>query len=498
MNNENFFILKNYNSKKDIKSKRYSHIFIESKNEKGNITSKTHFLGRTGPIKKIFLKEKNTLSLENDNNKLIIKDLTKYFKSNTVYSNFQPGKSFSNFEKDSLESNSSLKTKPNFYHSLNKKRILVLNPGFNSTFNFQTKRLSNPKDLSFFKFSTLNTLIGKKYNVKKFSNFNDNQSKLSSGNDIEESIGTVSNNFFLHKTIQNQGTSSSISESKFKIKSGKFEIDKFLHKTINGIFNWIAGEILSEGINNIVYKIYNQDNGNILVAKRFNCSPGKTCDNFITEVKMYEQLNHPNIIKYYGSEEINNSYFIYLEYSPSGSLRNIIDKYGGINERLIRKYTKQILDGLKYLHDKGIIHRDIKCANILIDSKGKVKLTDFGCSKQISITLSDSSSNEEFCSSLKGTIPWCAPEVIATEHYGFKADIWSLGCTLIEMTGNKIWGKIDNLYQIMTTIGKTNQTPIIPNFISSTFKSFLNLCLVRKVENRASLKNLLVHDFVCN
>ena len=499
MNNENFFILKNYNSKKDIKSNRYSHIFIESKNENENIISKTILFGKTGTLKKILLKDNNS-SNENNNDKTKIKDITKDYKSKTTYSNFNKSNNFTTLEKDSLESTSLLKSKKNFYHSLNKKRILTLNPNFNSTFNFQTKRLSNPKlDLNYFKYCTLNTIIGKKYNVKKFSNFNDNQSKFSSSksgtnNDIDESIKTISNNnFFLPKTQR----SSSISESKFKIKSEKFEIDKFLHKTIKGKFNWIAGEILSEGINNIVYKSYNQDNGTIFVVKRFNCPQGKTCETFITEVKMYEQLNHSNIIKYYGSEEIDNSYFIYLEYLPSGSLKNIIDKYGGINEKLIRKYTKQILDGLKYLHDKGIIHRDIKCANILIDSKGKVKLTDFGCSKQISMTLSDSSSNEEFCSSLKGTIPWCAPEVIKRENYGFKADIWSLGCTLIEMTGNKIWGKIDNLYQIMTTIGNTNDTPKIPSFISETFKSFLMLCLVRKPENRASLKNLLVHDFVC-
>ena len=139
--------------------------------------------------------------------KIKIKDITKDYKSKTTYSNFNKVKSFSTLEKDSLESTSYLKSKKNFYHSLNKKRILILNPNFNSTFNFQTKRLSNPKlDLKYFKYSTLNTIIGKKYNVKKFSNFNDNQSKFSSSksgtnNDIDESIKTISNNnFFLHKT----------------------------------------------------------------------------------------------------------------------------------------------------------------------------------------------------------------------------------------------------------------------------------------------------------
>ena len=210
---------------------------------------------------------------------------------------------------------------------------------------------------------------------------------------------------------------------------------------------------------------------------------------------MYEQLDHPNIIKYYSSEEIMNNYFIYLEYSPSGSLKNIIDKFGPLNETLIRKYTRQILCGLKYLHSKGIVHRDIKCANILVDQKGNIKLTDFGCSKQIARVCSDSSSNEEFCSSLKGTIPWCAPEVICLKKYGKKADIWSLGCTIIEMTGNQPWGKMDNIYQVMNTIGKTNNLPIIPDYLSTKLKNFISLCLVRDSRQRANIKQLLQHSF---
>lgn len=179
-----------------------------------------------------------------------------------------------------------------------------------------------------------------------------------------------------------------------------------------------------------------------------------------------------------------------------GSIRYILDRYGPLNENLTKIFLKQILDGLTYLHSKGICHRDIKSANILLDINGKVKLSDFGCSNQM-VSLIDSSSCEEFMSSLKGTLPWMAPEVICQKKYGKKADIWSLGCTLIEiLTGSPPWGKLDNCYHAITRIGKSNDIPEIPSNISETFKDFILNCLKRDPNERASLKMLRKHPFV--
>ena len=108
----------------------------------------------------------------------------------------------------------------------------------------------------------------------------------------------------------------------------------------------------------------------------------------------------------------------------------------------------------------------------------------------------DSSSNGEYCTSLKGTIPWCAPEVICHKKYGKKADIWSLGCTLIEMTGNQPWGNIENIFQVMNKIGKSNLIPDIPDYLSNNFKNFLRLCFKRDPKQRANLKTLMKHNFI--
>ncbi len=417
----------------------------------------------------------------------------------------------------------------------------ILNPDYNCTYNFPFRRLSFDEEEKKRSINKVNSFYQRKFNFQKYSNLsmtpnknkknmeqekkNDNNNFISISDNIEESIHSHFSNYgnkFISdsKKISNNSQKSSVNNNKNSYKSStksknskKNKINnKFVYDTINNIsfaldnivgkiikgksFSWVVGDILYESGNSTIYKAFNINDGNIFVVKKYNCVDGIKCDNYINEVKIYENLKHKNIIKYISSEQINNYYFLYLEYIKGGSIKNLIDQFGGFTESLIKKYTKQILDGLKYLHDNKIIHRDIKCANILIGDKGTIKLTDFGCSKIIIINKKDSSSNEEYCTSLKGTIPWCAPEVICHKKYGKKADIWSLGCTLIEMTGHKPWGNIENIYQIMNKIGKSNLTPEIPDCLSDNFKNFLDLCLKRDPKKRANLKTLLKHNFI--
>jgi mitogen-activated protein kinase kinase kinase len=167
-----------------------------------------------------------------------------------------------------------------------------------------------------------------------------------------------------------------------------------------------------------------------------------------------------------------------------------------LNENITKIYLKQIIDGLEYLHSKHIVHRDIKCANILLDVKGGIKLSDFGCSgqfKEIDISVNSG----EFLDSLKGTLPWMAPEVVCQNKYGKSADIWSLGCTLLEIaTGQTPWGKLDNCYQAMTKIGRSNDIPPIPDYLSENFKDLLLKCLNRNPKERATFKDLRDHPFL--
>lgn len=217
-------------------------------------------------------------------------------------------------------------------------------------------------------------------------------------------------------------------------------------------------------------------------------------DSYENEVFISKQIQHKNIIKYIGSEIINNASFIYLEFISGGNLKNIIDLYGPLNECLIKCYLAQILGGLAYLHSKKIIHRDIKCSNILVNDDGIIKISDFGVSAK---NINDETSNDLFLSNLKGTLPWCAPEVISQKIYGLKADIWSLGCSIIEMGGMLPWGKtFENSFQCMNLIGKTNKIPEIPQFFSIELKDFIHQCLIRNPNQRADCNSLLKHHFI--
>ena len=139
-----------------------------------------------------------------------------------------------------------------------------------------------------------------------------------------------------------------------------------------------------------------------------------------------KKLKHENIVKYIDCIETEGFLNIILEYIESGSLASIIKKFGAFPESLVSIYVKQVLKGLEYLHQEGVVHRDIKGANILTTKDGIVKLADFGVATSL---------NEDVKSfSLVGTPYWMAPEVIEMSgHISTSCDIWSLGCTVIEL-----------------------------------------------------------------
>lgn len=126
------------------------------------------------------------------------------------------------------------------------------------------------------------------------------------------------------------------------------------------------------------------------------------------EVSLLQHLDHPNIVRYLGTERTSEALNIFLEYVPGGSIASLLSKFESFQEPVVKVFTKHILTGLAYLHSHGIIHRDIKGANILVDKNGWVKLADFGASKKIE----DLVTIESGFKSVKGTPYWMAPEVI--------------------------------------------------------------------------------------
>lgn len=211
------------------------------------------------------------------------------------------------------------------------------------------------------------------------------------------------------------------------------------------------------------------------------------------EVNLLKQLDHPNIVRYLGTEKTGKVLNIFLEYVPGGSIASLLANFGSFKEPVVKLYTKQILLGLEYLHRNAIMHRDIKGANILVDNTGTVKLADFGASKKIEELVTVGSG----ANSVKGTPYWMAPEVITQTGHGRQADIWSVACTVIEMaTGKPPWSQYGSQVSAMFHIAKSKGPPLIPHELSPECKDFLYLCFNRNWRERPSAETLLQHPFV--
>ncbi|KAI6661924.1 hypothetical protein LOD99_9694 [Oopsacas minuta] len=191
---------------------------------------------------------------------------------------------------------------------------------------------------------------------------------------------------------------------------------------------------------------------------------------------------------------------IFMEFVAGGSVARLLKTYGPFEESFLRNYTRQIVSGVKYLHSKNVIHRDVKGDNIMVEPSGCIKLIDFGCARAFrdeSATLT----YDKFtmlCKSMKGTVYWMAPEVIREEEYNEKADIWSIGCTVFEMaTGKPPWAFKDISQEAaLFRIGMGYDLPQLPDTLSDGVKAFINRCLQQDPSNRPSAKQLLLTQFL--
>ncbi|KAG0327407.1 ATP binding, partial [Podila horticola] len=191
------------------------------------------------------------------------------------------------------------------------------------------------------------------------------------------------------------------------------------------------------------------------------------------EIDLLKQLHHERIVQYIGSDIEKGHINIFLEYVPGGSIATLLANYGPFSEILVRSFVKQILEGLDYLHECDIIHRDIKGANILVDNKGCIKISDFGISKKVEDHLK-SINVKSSRPSLQGSTFWMAPEVVKQIETTDKADIWGLGCLVVEMfTGTHPFPQFSQM-QALFQIG-SNCTPDIPEDISDDAKDFLKM-----------------------
>jgi len=259
------------------------------------------------------------------------------------------------------------------------------------------------------------------------------------------------------------------------------------------------------------------------------------------EIQMLQDLESEYVVRCLGSDwseeggkRMRN---LFLEYMPGGCLSELLKQFFAstgeagmqqqeqqplvLDEHLIRSYTKSLVKAIHYLHCRGIVHCDIKGKNVLVGNAGTVKLADFGSAKRISNGPGQSSC----CTALpgvfgeqeqlglqqdaeaaaagtmenkvNGTPLWMAPEVVLQKEQGFPSDIWSLGCTVVEMaTGRAPWAHIADPFVALYRIGCSDEVPQTPASLSPEAQDFLAHCFQRDPRKRWTAAKLLQHPFL--
>ncbi|ETI29685.1 STE/STE11 protein kinase [Phytophthora nicotianae P1569] len=272
---------------------------------------------------------------------------------------------------------------------------------------------------------------------------------------------------------------------------------------------WVRKEKIGQGAQGSIYRYVETNTGREVAVKVIWTRelPPPAVEAIKREVKTMKRLRHRHLVRYLQATEKKQSELrIYMEYAAGGSLSSRLSRSGALPLALVKRYSRQLCEALQYLHQNGIAHRDIKCANILLTApKGgpddgscaDVKLADFGTFKVVGCA--------SLVGGLKGTPHWMAPEVIRQQNMEddgnherwFRADVWSLGCAVLEMiTGQSPWQQFSNPLAAMYQIVSSDITPTIPADVSAETASFLMLCLQRNPEHRGTIAQLLAHPFV--
>ncbi|KAH6946661.1 hypothetical protein HPB50_014423 [Hyalomma asiaticum] len=259
----------------------------------------------------------------------------------------------------------------------------------------------------------------------------------------------------------------------------------------------IIGE-LGDGAFGKVYKARHRVTGILAAAKICELKGEDDLEDFTVEIDILVECKHQNIVDLKEAFFYEGKLWMLIEFCEAGAVDGImIDLEKPLTEPQIRYLCHEICEGLRFLHSKKVIHRDLKAGNVLLTLDGDVKIADFGVSAKNKHTLQKRDS-------FIGTPYWMAPEVVLCETYrdnpyDYKADIWSLGITLIEFAQMEPPNNEMNPMRVLLKIQKSDPPTLAqPSKWSKEFRDFLTLCLTKDPNQRPTSEELLKHPFVAS
>ena len=291
----------------------------------------------------------------------------------------------------------------------------------------------------------------------------------------------------------------------------------------NVTIRWQQGQYVGGGTFGSVWAAINLDSGSMMAVKEIRLQDPQVIPHIIGQIRdemsVLQILDHPNIVQYYGIEVHRDKVYIFMEFCSGGSLAGLLEHGRIEDETVIQVYALQMLEGLAYLHESNVVHRDVKPENILLDHNGVIKFVDFGAAKVIArqtatrdpnLGRGGNSDRQGRKRSMTGTPMYMSPEVIkgnnnidsptspTSKPRPGAVDIWSLGCVVLEMaTGRRPWASLDNEWAIMYNIAQGNP-PQMPTSdqLSDIGIDFLTKCFERDASKRPTAVELLQHEFI--
>ncbi|XP_062218709.1 mitogen-activated protein kinase kinase kinase 18-like [Phragmites australis] len=250
---------------------------------------------------------------------------------------------------------------------------------------------------------------------------------------------------------------------------------------------WTHVRTLGRGASGAVVSLAADDASGALFAVK-SASAG-AAEQLRREGAILSSLRSPHVLQCLGFRAGAAECQLYLEFAPGGSLADVVARSGGrLDERAIRAYAADVASGLAYLHGRSLVHGDVKARNVVVGAGGRAKLADFGCARAVGSA-----------GPFGGTPAFMAPEVARGEEQGPVADVWALGCTVVEMaTGRAPWSDMDDVLAAVHRIGYTDATPEVPGWLSAEAKNFLSQCFARNPRDRCTAAQLLEQPFLAS